>query len=341
MEVIDVLHHLQSELRKKHGYQITHIDDVGSDIMINCPFHAEGRERNPSFGILKEDKYTAKGKLSKGFGNCFACGTKMPLQTLIKTTLEIQDEEAMSWLKASGYTTQVNELYETLSSMGQQEERIVIPDSQYTKGYTPYMESRGITKEVAQAFELGYTQTSMVIPIKDRHGVTRMHIHRFINPIGGRKFHNTSGANKDELLHGRWELLKYPEMLKREYLFIVESSIDMILLWQMGYPAVATMQAIPTQKQIEQIEKLPYKKLVIATDNDEAGNKGAQRYKELIKDKDLYRLEFEPHEKDIGDMTKERLERLTIGKISTSKQVSLIEELPMGQALPIRKRFSK
>lgn len=329
MEVMGILLNLQAELRKRDGYQITDIEDVGSDIMINCPFHGGGRERNPSFGILKEDKYTSQGKLSKGYGNCFACGERMNLHKLVSTVLTITPENADEWLAQSGYTSQTNRLYETLSSFKQDKEKIVIPDSQYTKGYINYMQQRGISPEVAQAFDLGYTHNSMVIPIKDRHGVTRMHIHRFIEPINGRKFHNTSGADKDELLHGRWELLQYPSMLKRKYLFIVESSIDMILMWQHGYATVATMQAIPTMKQLDQINKLPFENIVVATDNDTAGENAVARYLELT-DKNIYRLRYQGDEKDIGDMSSERLRRLEIVQLQESQKSSPIEQLPMG-----------
>ena len=329
MEVMDIILNLQSELRKRDGYQITDIQDVGTDLMINCPFHGGGRERNPSFGILKEDKYTSQGKLTKGYGNCFACGAKMNLHTLVERTLKITPDNADHWLKQSGYTTQTNKLFETLTSIKQDDEKIVISDSTYTKGYIPYMKDRGIRENVAEAFDLGYTHNSMVIPIKDRHGTTRMHIHRFIEPINGRKFHNTSGAEKDELLHGRWELLQYPTMLQREYLFIVESSIDMMLMWQYGYPAVATMQAIPTQKQLDQIQKLPFKNIIVATDNDNAGHNAVERYLQL-KDKNIFRLQYLPHEKDIGDLTDERLREMQIVQIQETKQKSPFGELPLG-----------
>lgn len=330
MEVMEILLNLQAELRRRDGYQITDINDIGTDIMINCPFHGEGRERTPSFGIIKEDKHTSQGKLSKGYGNCFACGAKMSLHKLVEAVLQVQPEDANDWLEASGYRVQTNELYETLTQLTPAEDKLKIPESQYTKGYIEYMSERGISPRIAEVFDLGHVTNALVIPIKDRHGVVRMLIHRFIEPVYGRKFHNTSGANKDELLHGRWELFNYPTMLKRPYLFIVESSIDMILMWQAGYATVATMQATPTAKQLEQINSIPIKNIVIATDNDEAGMKAIPRYAAGLKGKNIYRLKYLPHENDIGDLSEDRLRSLEIEQIYREEQTSLIEELPVG-----------
>ena len=44
------------------------IKNTGSDLMCTCPFHANGKEHNPSCGVLLQQKVQEKGLDEKSYG---------------------------------------------------------------------------------------------------------------------------------------------------------------------------------------------------------------------------------------------------------------------------------
>lgn len=307
VHIENILNAMRLELSRRDGYQIKTIENVRGNYMINCPYHGNGNERNPSFGILKQDKRTSKGSIKAGHGNCFACGASVNIEKLVADVLfGGRYEESKVWLLDNfGIDGSDQITYE--SSLYIPTEEKIIPYKEFIQ-YHPYMEKRGISLQTATFFELGYdiATSSMVIPVHDVHGVCRMTIRRNVDPNCDPRFRfrNTAGTNKDTLLHGLdkiyYNIGKYTTI---DTVVVVESSIDMMLLWQQGYLAVATMQAIPTESQLEQLRKLPFPKLLIATDNDKAGEEGYERYKQNIKTKTIQRLAFPRGVKDIGEFS--------------------------------------
>lgn len=333
MELGELLRTLQRELKNHSGYQITHINDVGTDIMINCPYHGGGRERNPSYGIIKQDKQTSTGHLPAGFGHCFACGAVASFDKLVYDTLNFDTPElAKRWAVSIGYKESLEGSKSTSLAYIEPIEEVPMK-VEYKKyiTYHPYMRERGIGKETAEEFKLGYDpeDNSMTIPVLDRYGVCRMVIRRAIDPNAFLKFKNTSGADKETLLYGRYHIFNNKAKLQADTLYIVESSIDAMLMWQSGAPAVATMQASPTKSQIEQIKRMPHQNIVIATDNDTAGNNGALKYLDQFPDKNLYRLIFPEGTKDIGDFTPEQRRRIRVRKMEPWKETKRPHDIPL------------
>ena len=62
--------------------------------------------------------------------------------------------------------------------------------------------------------------------------------------------------------------------------------------------------------EVEQLRKLPCRKLIIATDNDTAGLKARERIKKNVKNKILTQYVFPENRKDINDLSKEDFENL-------------------------------
>ena len=70
----------------------------GNNIQTICPFHKEGKERKPSFGIHTET----------GACHCFSCGWKGYLPYLISTLYGRTDEEfGIKWLRTNFNTTSI------------------------------------------------------------------------------------------------------------------------------------------------------------------------------------------------------------------------------------------
>lgn len=50
------------------------IKNTGSDLMCTCPFHANGKEHNPSCGVLLQQKVTKDKTYEAGTVHCYTCG---------------------------------------------------------------------------------------------------------------------------------------------------------------------------------------------------------------------------------------------------------------------------
>ena len=56
------------------------IKNTGSDLMCTCPFHANGKEHNPSCGVLLQQKVTKDKTYEAGTVHCYTCGYTADLQ---------------------------------------------------------------------------------------------------------------------------------------------------------------------------------------------------------------------------------------------------------------------
>ena len=70
------------------------------------------------------------------------------------------------------------------------------------------------------------------------------------------------------------------------------------------------MNGLGTEYQFKQLEKLPCRKLILATDNDAAGQKARQIIKQRIKNKLITEVIIPEGKKDINDCTIEELNNL-------------------------------
>ena len=102
-------------------------------------------------------------------------------------------------------------------------------------------------------------------------------------------------------LYGLYELRKQLEQINKIY--ITESMIDCLLLWQAGKYALA-LNGTGSDTQISEIKRLGVRHIVLATDNDKAGNTARQRLKKSIKNKIITEVLFPDDIKDIGDLGK-------------------------------------
>lgn len=65
-----------------------------------------------------------------------------------------------------------------------------------------------------------------------------------------------------------------------------------------------------TNLQFKQLNELPCRKLILATDNDLAGQKAKERIRKNIKNKLVTEIILPESVKDINDCTKEQIENL-------------------------------
>lgn len=301
---IDIINTLRFDL-SSNNIQLLQKEprESGKNIQIQCPYHSFGQENKPSAGIRKSD----------GIFHCFSCGETHSLVEVISHCFGREDK---------GYygTKYIIDKFQTISASR--------PTQQYEKEKTkevtqfvseeeldsyrynhPYWAKRGITNQhIIEYFDLGYDlKTHMItMPVRDIQGRCEFVAKRSVKT---KFFQYPSGVSKP--LYGLYEL--YQSGLMGDYyattdikeLFICESMIDCILLWQEGYYAVA-LNGLGNNRQFKQLNELPINHYILATDNDKPGQDARNRIKQNVQ-RVFSEIVFPKGIKDIGECTKEQI----------------------------------
>jgi DNA primase len=147
----------------------------------------------------------------------------------------------------------------------------------------PYLCQRGIDEKVARYFRIGYSQSGLMknriaIPIIDRNNKLIAYCGRAIDQHTSPKYLFPRNFNKSKHLFNIQSIL--PTSPKP--VFVVEGFFDCLHLLKLGFDAVALMGNSISQNQLEILKQLdrPY---ILMLDGDEAGRKGMEKAKQLMK----------------------------------------------------------
>lgn len=145
-------------------------------------------------------------------------------------------------------------------------------------------------------FDIGYDKDRRAItfPVKDKQGRCLFIARRSVE---GKEYNYPLGAEKP--LYGVDVLARYGRL--SEPLYITESMINCLSLWSYGFQAIA-LNGTGSAEQIEMLKELPYRRLILGLDGDNAGRKGTMKlYEALKKHKLITRLKLE-ESVDINDI---------------------------------------
>ncbi|PEM08517.1 toprim domain-containing protein [Bacillus wiedmannii] len=162
-----------------------------------------------------------------------------------------------------------------------------------------YLMKRGISEEIAKRFIVGYDPktNAMAFLWRDFKGKV---INVKFRTIQGKKFFYLDGGQQiKNHLFGLYDVHK--EGTKTAY--IVESEIDALYLWSHGFPAAAIGSSHMSDVQRRLILQSNIETLVIATDNDAAGERLRRQIKrELGGYMELKDLKLPNYVKDVNDL---------------------------------------
>jgi DNA primase len=136
--------------------------------------------------------------------------------------------------------------------------------------YHPYLESRGISKETALKFGIGFfpgkgsMQGRIVVPIRNEMGQVVGYAGRSIDNSEPR-YKMPPGFLKSHVLYNR-------HAVKGETCVVVEGFFDLIRVSEAGFPCVALMGSTVSERQAA---LLTFKYITLLLDGDEAGKAGA------------------------------------------------------------------
>lgn len=268
----------------------------GDHLMVSCPFHKNGKENHPSFGILATRK---DPKLPFGISHCFTCGKNVNLQGLVAYSLDLSYDEAEDWLVDNFGGDNVDEelpeiiLEDPKPSPNMSEDILKLYDY-----YHPYMWKRKLSKEVVDRFRVGYDKfrNAITFPVWDAQGNLKFITARSVNT---KRFWIPKNVDKPVYL------LNFAIKDGVKALMITEAQLDALTAWSYGFPCCATMGNI-SNFQIENINKSGIRIIITAFDNDDAGDSFTHRFNSLIREDILvYRLEWDKSKKDLNDLSKE------------------------------------
>ncbi len=309
-DVSEIIRELKSQLAERGLELFAKTKDSADDLMVCCPYHKDGQERNPSMGIRKED----------GMCHCFSCGETHPLTEMIGNCFGRTDpfnEFGKRWLRDNFGTGYIEDRKLDLNLSREPEthedcQEFVSEEELDSYRYIhPYMYERGLTDEIIERFDIGYDKKtdSITFPMRDFRSDGCKFVAR--RKIKYKQFDIPKGVDKP--LYGEYELIK--ALLNSGFdlfheVYVCEGLFDCLRLWCNGKYAVAGFGCLFSDSQIKALENLPTRKLIFALDNDSAGIAATERLKKLVRGKIMTTVILPEGRKDIGECTDEEIMNL-------------------------------
>jgi DNA primase len=278
------------------GSGVTVEKEAESEYIVFCPFHSNHR--------------TPAGEINKysGLFFCFSCGKTADLIELVMHFSNRTYFESVRFIKSKEVETDI--LSDVNSKLIQKEEwtefDISIVQRLHDQALSSerakeYFIKRKITKESVIKFKLGYSenQDMISIPVYNHEGLCVGFVGRSVE---GKDFKNTPKLPKSKVL---FNLNKVKAASK---VYVVESSFDAIRLDQVGFPAVATLGANVSSKQIDLLQRY-FSDIIIIADNDEAGGNMKEKIVERLNG-NVTVINLDKKYKDIGDMDDRSIKEL-------------------------------
>ena len=316
----DIISELQTQLNL-NGIELLQITKNSvEDIMVACPYHKNGQEKRPSAGIRKSD-----GKFY-----CFVCGKAHELTEIISFcfghTEDLVGSFGWKWLLKNFATINVEERKEiqidclrsnsAIHSNNKTDNYVTEEELERYRYYHPYMFRRKLNKQVIDLFDIGWDSDTdcITFPVRDSVG-NCLFIARRSTQF--KYFNYPKGVEKP--LYGLYELNKViiggrgqsktniKPIIFNECgeVIVCESMIDALTCWVYGKYAVA-LNGLGNERQFKELRELPCRKLILATDADDAGMEARKRIRENVKNKLITEYIWDRKEaKDINDMTRE------------------------------------
>ena len=305
----DILIELRKQLELNGVKRFAKFIDSGKNIQTNCPFHKEGQERKPSFGINKNTGECHcfgcgwSGTLSEMISNCFgkddfgAYGNKWLIRNFLSVAVESRPDIDVDFCRRKKITS------ETKKYISEQE----LDSYRYTH---PYMYKRKLTDEIIDLFDIGYDKSTdcITFPNRDINGNCLFIARRSVKT----KFFNYP-QDVEKPVYGLYECNICAKTIKNwvpDEIIICESMIDALTCWVYGRYAVA-LNGTGNENQFKTLRNMPNRKFILATDMDEAGLKARERIRQSLGNKLVTEYVWDINvAKDINDMNKEYFDSL-------------------------------
>lgn len=263
----------------------------GGNILVTCPFHKNGNEEKPSCSICAN----SEDDVPFGTYHCWSCGASGSLVDLVAKCFHVTTEQSKEWVSEKYGNTFIEE-QEFLPSIEPvkktfMDEAILDNFTPYTH---PYMNKRKITEHVRKTFKIGYNRAneSIVFPVWDEKNNLLFITQRSVKT---KFFQIPEGIDKPVYL------LNFIYKFGFDTAIVVESQINCLTCWGYHLPSVALF-GTGTKEQVDILNKSPIRNYILCFDGDNAGRKGAERFKKYIRKDVLVTDIVMPNGKDVNDL---------------------------------------
>lgn len=306
---MDIIQTIRRQTAEKGIDILRDVKPMDYAIMFTCPWHNGGRERKASCGFIHRKK---KDGLDPGTINCFACKRKTNLEEFISNCFGYYDGGiwGAKWLSSNFSSADVDErskikLSDITSKALSRNKNEDIQITNYISEQEldsyryihPYMYKRRLTDEIINMFDIGYDMQTQCItfPIQDEFGNVLFIARRSVNT---KYFHYPNAVVKP--LYGLYQLRKYAGDINE--VIVCESMLNALTAWAYGRPAIA-LNGTGSSKQLQDLLKLPYRKIILALDPDDAGRKGTRKIYDTLKNSKILTKLIIPIGKDVNDLS--------------------------------------
>lgn len=294
--IVNILYAAQRELTNG---KLASIDASNkSNILISCPCHKDGKERHPSCRVLAD---TDCPDLEAGYAYCFSCGYSEPFAQVIGDLFDQDKSFGEDWLVERFGNTLIDQeeyLPEIVLDKKKLEKQYLSEDVLIPYDfYHPYMWQRKLTKDVVDRFRVGYDKErdAITFPVYDEK-------HRLVmvtaRSVKTKRFWIPAEVDKPVYL--------LYDILERgvDTVYVCESQINTLTLRSYGFDAIGLF-GTGSSKQFETLRKSGIRNYILCYDGDEAGRKGALRFKKNMP-KDIFITDVRlPAGKDVNDLSEE------------------------------------
>ncbi len=269
--------------------------EAGDDVLVYCPYH--NNYRTPAGEVSKD----------KGTFYCFSCGATATLEKLVMRVTGRTYFEAIRLIKSKETGSDISQ---TVTKTLVDKPDFVPFDEELTARLhyaatashvaMKYFASRHIEQSVYEFF-LGYSerQQMVTVPVHSPKGMLIGFVGRSIE---GKEFRNSPHLPKSKTLFNLNRVKDEP------YVFVVESSFDAIRLYQAGIPAVATLGAGVSARQIKLLSQY-FSRVYCVPDQDAAGKEMADKLSKGLGN-NFVSIQLPAHAKDVGDLSDEEIIKL-------------------------------
>ena len=296
--VINMLYQAKRELTNGKLADIQ--NPQASNILISCPVHKDGFERHASCRILADEDCP---ELEVGYAYCFSCGYSAPFAQVIGDLFNEDKTFGEEWISdrfGNTFILQEEFLQEIVldkPTVKKQflDESILLPFD----FYHPYMWKRKLTKEVVDRFRVGYDKerNAITFPVYDeKHNLVMV----TARSVDSKHFWIPRDVDKPVYL--------LYDILARhvETVYVTESQINALTLRTWNLDSVALF-GTGSEKQYNTLRKSGIRNYILLFDGDEAGRKGALRFKKNMPD-DIFITDVRlPAGKDVNDLSYEEV----------------------------------
>ena len=290
--VEEILILLRTELASSGVLRFQKIKRNLNNVMTQCPFHSNGLEKKPSFGIS-----------DTGECHCFACGwSSKRFDQFVSELFGYYDggDFGRSWIYSQmNDPTAARKIVLPFEESKSKSVKTVISEEELDSyRYThPYLYQRGLTDELIEEFDIGYdpTRGCVTFPVKDINGDV---VFVATRSVTSKFFTLPEGDSKPVYLADRFVGGKYKKAV------LVESFFNALTCWKYGFPAMALI-GTGSKPQMDILRQLPVKHYLVALDPDEAGERGTQRIKYALQGHKILTRWKLPKGKDINDLDSE------------------------------------